>query len=207
MRSATTTRPFCARSRASMPNSRNAVDGARVAPFFRMGSWIGGDRDGNPNVGAETLKEAFRQQCEIALRHYLVEVHELGAELSMSQRLVGCTPELRRAREPVGRRQPASRRYALSACLDRRLRPLGGDFAKADRHGRGPAGGDAGRAVRDADELQADLAMIEASLRAHHGEALVCRGSRRCAARSRCSAFILRRSICGRTPNGTRKRR
>ncbi len=78
------------------------VDGAHVAPFFRMGSWIGGDRDGNPNVDGDTLKEAFRQQCEIALRHYLAEIHELGAELSVSQRLVGCTARTGRTREPVG---------------------------------------------------------------------------------------------------------
>ena len=107
------------------------VDGARVAPFFRMGSWIGGDRDGNPNVGADTLKEAFRQQSEIALRHYLAEIHELGAELSVSQRLVGCTPRIGRSCEKVGRRQSASRRYAVSARPDRRLRPRGGDTCRS----------------------------------------------------------------------------
>jgi phosphoenolpyruvate carboxylase len=47
----------------------------RVGPiepaFFRMGNWIGGDRDGNPNVTAATLKQALSRQCEVALRHYL----------------------------------------------------------------------------------------------------------------------------------------
>ena len=70
------------------------LGGERVASFFRMGSWIGGDRDGNPNVNAETLELALREQCETALRYYLTEVHELGAELSISCTLVGCTPEL-----------------------------------------------------------------------------------------------------------------
>ena len=49
-----------------------------------MGNWIGGDRDGNPNVTADTLRMALARQAETALRFYLTEVHELGAELSMS---------------------------------------------------------------------------------------------------------------------------
>ena len=53
-----------------------------------MGNWIGGDRDGNPNVDAATLRMALQRQSEVALRHYLTEVHELGAELSMSATLV-----------------------------------------------------------------------------------------------------------------------
>ncbi len=64
------------------------------ASFFRMGSWIGGDRDGNPNVNAETLEIALRRQCETVLDYYLTELHHLGAELSVSEMLVGCSPEL-----------------------------------------------------------------------------------------------------------------
>ena len=59
-----------------------------------MGNWIGGDRDGNPNVNADTLVVAFLRQSETALRHYLAEAHELGAELSISRALVECSPEL-----------------------------------------------------------------------------------------------------------------
>ena len=44
--------------------------------FFHMGQWIGGDRDGNPNVTAQTLDYALRHQAEVALRYYLTEVHE-----------------------------------------------------------------------------------------------------------------------------------
>ena len=57
-----------------------------VASFLRMGQWIGGDRDGNPNVSAHTLEYALRRQCEVALRHYLTEVHYLGGELSTTAR-------------------------------------------------------------------------------------------------------------------------
>jgi len=55
--------------------------------FVRMGSWIGGDRDGNPNVDAQTLEDALLRQSSRALRHYLDEVQKLGTELSMSQML------------------------------------------------------------------------------------------------------------------------
>jgi len=55
------------------------LGGIQVASFFRMASWIGGDRDGNPNVNAQTLILALRRQCEVALRHYLSEVHLLAA--------------------------------------------------------------------------------------------------------------------------------
>src|SRR6187551_530893 len=66
-----------------------------VASFLRMGQWIGGDRDGIPNVSAQTLEYALRRQAEVALRHYLTEVHYLGGELSLSAMLVDFTPEMR----------------------------------------------------------------------------------------------------------------
>jgi phosphoenolpyruvate carboxylase len=52
-----------------------------------MGQWIGGDRDGNPNVNAKTLQYAVTRQSEMVLRHYLTEVHQLGKELSISAML------------------------------------------------------------------------------------------------------------------------
>lgn len=48
-----------------------ALPGQQVHSFMRMGQWIGGDRDGNPNVTAPTLELALRRQSEVALRHYL----------------------------------------------------------------------------------------------------------------------------------------
>ena len=78
------------------------LDGSAVPPFLRMGSWIGGDRDGNPNVNAETLSYAMRRQSGMALSHYLSEVHELGAELPISRMLAGCTAELEALAERSG---------------------------------------------------------------------------------------------------------
>jgi phosphoenolpyruvate carboxylase len=59
----------------------------RLAPFLSVGSWIGGDRDGNPNVTGEVLGLALRRQCRLALEHYLAEVNLLGKELSISTRI------------------------------------------------------------------------------------------------------------------------
>ena len=61
---------------------------ARLPPFLTIGSWIGGDRDGNPFVNAETLHYAVTTQSRLVLEHYLDEVHQLGSELPISTRLV-----------------------------------------------------------------------------------------------------------------------
>ena len=58
--------------------------GARAPSFLRAGSWIGGDRDGNPFVTADSLRLALSRAAEAVLGHYLDSVHALGAELSIS---------------------------------------------------------------------------------------------------------------------------
>ena len=61
---------------------------------LRIGNWIGGDRDGNPNVTDEVMLHAVRRQSTVALNFLLAEVHRLGAELSISQRIVDTSAEL-----------------------------------------------------------------------------------------------------------------
>ncbi|OGA78590.1 MAG: phosphoenolpyruvate carboxylase [Betaproteobacteria bacterium RIFCSPLOWO2_12_FULL_65_14] len=56
--------------------------------FLTVGTWVGGDRDGNPNVTAETLEIAVSQQARMILGHYLEEANALGKELSMAARLM-----------------------------------------------------------------------------------------------------------------------
>ncbi len=58
--------------------------GARVPSFLKPGSWIGGDRDGNPFVTADSLRAALGRASETVLGHYLDGIHALGAELSIS---------------------------------------------------------------------------------------------------------------------------
>lgn len=57
-------------------------------PILRPGSWIGGDRDGNPNVTAEVVRLATGNAAYTAIAHYFVELSALEQELSMSARLV-----------------------------------------------------------------------------------------------------------------------
>jgi phosphoenolpyruvate carboxylase len=61
--------------------------GARVPAFLKVGNWIGGDRDGNPNVTAETLRLVLARSAEAVIGYYLNAVHGLGAELSISTEL------------------------------------------------------------------------------------------------------------------------
>ena len=149
-----------------------ALPGREIAPFLRMGNWIGGDRDGNPNVSAQTLKLALSRQAEVALRHYLVEVHHLGAELSMSGRLVGITPGMQALadRSPDQNQHRADEPYrraltGVYARLAATLHDLTG--TEALRHAVAPQD-----AYTSADEFLADLHTVDASLRAHHAGAL-----------------------------------
>jgi phosphoenolpyruvate carboxylase len=63
-----------------------AWDATELPTFLHMGSWIGGDRDGNPFVTAEVLHQALRMQSRRALSFYLDELHLLGGELSLDAR-------------------------------------------------------------------------------------------------------------------------
>ena len=141
--------------------------------FLRMGQWIGGDRDGNPNVTEETLKNALRRQAEVALRHYLTEVHLLGGELSLSSLLVNCQPQMLsladQSPDNSQHRQDEPYRRALIgiyARLAASLKELTG--GEAARHAVAPQ-----NPYPHAQALLVDLRTIESSLLANHGGALV----------------------------------
>ena len=145
---------------------------ADIAPFLRMGQWIGGDRDGNPNVTAQTLELALHSQSEMVLRHHLTQLHHLGAELSVSAMLTSVSPAMKalaeRSPDTNAHRQDEPYRRALTgmyARLAATLKALTG--GEAARHAVAPQD-----PYTSADELLADLRIIEASLKAHHGEAL-----------------------------------
>jgi phosphoenolpyruvate carboxylase len=76
--------------------------GHRPQSFLRPGTWIGGDRDGNPFVTAESLRLALARSSEAVLSHYLERVHALGAELSISTELAGITPQVAALAEASG---------------------------------------------------------------------------------------------------------
>ena len=90
---ATTRRRSSKSSRRSTPRCKRV--GSRwpdtellSEPILRPGSWIGGDRDGNPNVTAEVVRKATGDAAYTALGHYFTEITALEEELSMSARLV-----------------------------------------------------------------------------------------------------------------------
>ncbi len=150
----------------------HALPGQPIASFLRMGQWIGGDRDGNPNVTAPTLEHALTRQSDVALRHYLTEVHFLGSELSLSAMLVPFGPEMlalaERSPDTNEHRQDEPYRRALTGMYARLAATLkkltGGDAA---RHAVAPQ-----NPYASAEAFLADLRVIEASLCSHHAEAL-----------------------------------
>ncbi|SMF86211.1 Phosphoenolpyruvate carboxylase, type 1 [Azospirillum oryzae] len=140
--------------------------------FLRMGSWIGGDRDGNPFVTAPVLRQAMRMQSTRALQFYLDELHTLGSELSLSTRVIDVSEPLRqlaeRSPDPSPHRKLEPYRRAISGIYARvaaTLRTL--DGLEAPRH----AVGDAPPYLTPA-EFGADLDIIDRSLTVNGSAAL-----------------------------------
>ncbi len=148
---------------------------ASVPAFFRMGSWIGGDRDGNPFVVAETLTYAVRAQAGVAFAHYLDEVHRLGGELSLSTRLVTPSPDLlalaATAQDTNPHRQDEPYRQALIGIYARLVATARGltDMVPVRRSQVEAA------PYRSPREFRADLDIIDASLATHGASDLAAR--------------------------------
>lgn len=154
---------------AQLADWRKRLDAPDLEPFIRIGTWVGGDRDGNPNVDGAVLEAAFAAQSRAVLRFYLREVNALGAELSLSASLAEVSAELaalasasgdtspHRADEPY--RRVLSHVYARLAAthpvLTGQPAPLAALF-EAEPY-PGP------------DAFRADLKVIRDSLVAHHG--------------------------------------
>ena len=149
-----------------------ALDGQPVASFLRMGQWIGGDRDGNPNVNEQTLQYALRRQCEVALRHYLTEVHYLGSELSLSAMLVDFGPDMlalaAQSPDTNAHRMDEPYRRALTGIYARLAATLqqltGGEAAP---HAVAPQ-----NPYHQAEDFLADLRTLHTSLHQQRAEAL-----------------------------------
>ena len=143
-----------------------------VAPFLRMGQWIGGDRDGNPNVNAQTLQHALKRQAEVALRHYLTEVHFLGSELSLSAMLVSFSP----AMKALAEKSPDTNVHRVDEPY---RRALTGMYARLAATLKSLTDGDAARHAiapqnpyQSASSFLADLKIIQTSLQNHHAKTL-----------------------------------
>ena len=153
-----------------------ALLGARLPPFLRPGSWIGGDRDGNPNVNADTLETALSAQAGAVIGHYLGELNALGSELSMSSASVGVSPALAALAD-------ASGDSAASRADEPYRRALIGIYARTAASHLALSGHAAplpamvpGLAYARAADLLADLNSVAQSLEQHGGKAMI--GSR-----------------------------
>ena len=139
-------------------------------PILQPGSWIGGDRDGNPNVTADVVRLATGSAAFTALGHYLAELTALEQELSMSARLVSVTPALAALAEGCQEKARADEPYRRAVRVVRaRLTATGAHIL--DRHPQ--HGLDLGLpAYCTPAELRADLDAIDDSLRTY-GSALL----------------------------------
>ena len=150
------------------------LDGDPIA-YLRLGSWVGGDRDGNPNVSPDTLDYAVRRQAEVVLDHYLAEIHALGAELSLSDALATASPALHALAASMEHasihQEDEPYRRALVTCYARMA------ATRATRLGAGPnlAPRFVAPAYATPEEFAADLNVIAASL-AGNGDADLAEG-------------------------------
>jgi phosphoenolpyruvate carboxylase len=143
------------------------------ARYVQMGSWIGGDRDGNPNVGAETMQYALTKQATTVFEYYFDEVHALGAELSTSTLMVPASEAMEalaaRSTDTSPHRSDEPYRRALIgiyARLAATARELGATNILRKEVGHAEP-------YKNAAEFGADLRTIADSLTANHGALLI----------------------------------
>jgi phosphoenolpyruvate carboxylase len=153
---------------------RLGVDLPVTAKPLTFGTWIGGDRDGNPNITPEITKAAVILQVGHAIRTTIAAMDQLRQMLSVSTRIIGATPELSASVEedlkhipefePRFRRLNTQEPYRLKAtAIVHRL------ALTRERHAKG-APHVPHRDYKDTAELLSDLTLMRDSLFAHRGE-------------------------------------
>jgi len=148
------------------------VLGQRVPGFLRLGTWIGGDRDGNPFVQADQLRLALGRASGSALRFYLDALHDLGAQLSISSELAAIPAPVRELAAASGDDAPSRRdepyRRALSGIYAR----LAANYEQLIGHPPPRRAQFAGEPYQDAAALRADLATLGRGLEVEGNGAL-----------------------------------
>ena len=144
-------------------NEGDSAARGELASFLRMGSWIGGDRDGNPFVTAEVMRGTLKMQSSRVLRFYLEELHALGAELSLAAHLADVSKDLRalaeRSPDTSPHRKGEPYRLAVSGIYAR----LTATAARLDVETTRPPVGEAA-AYANVAEFKADLDILYRSL-------------------------------------------
>jgi len=136
-----------------------------VPSILHMGSWAGGDMDGNPDVHAKTIRETLARQHQVVVHHYFLECQELAQRLSQSAGRVSAAPELVKRTEEYSRLLPGAR--AMPPARHDRM-PYRVFLAQVGERLRSvyevrPAGYENARQFRD------DIALVAASLKANRG--------------------------------------
>jgi phosphoenolpyruvate carboxylase len=137
---------------------------APLEPCVRLGSWVGGDRDGNPFVNADTLDYALTRQSTAALDYYLAQIDALGSELSLSTEFTAISEPLRALAEASGDhsepRDDEPYRRALVGCYARLAATRIGILGQGPVHPPRVAA----KPYAEPAELLADLAIVADSL-------------------------------------------
>ncbi|GAA5162838.1 phosphoenolpyruvate carboxylase [Viridibacterium curvum] len=163
-----------ARLEDTLAKHDEAWAGTELPGILRMGSWIGGDRDGNPFVTADVLREALRMQSEVVLGFYLDEIYRLSAGLSLSSALVTVSPEV----IAMGDRAPTRNGHGEDEPYRRALRSV---YARLQATAVALLGKTLGRpshsepAYASVQELLDELEVIHHSLK-EHGTGELARG-------------------------------
>jgi phosphoenolpyruvate carboxylase len=141
----------------------------RVPPFFQFGTWIGGDRDGNPFVTNEVTHRALLAYRVASLRRYRSRLAQLVRRLSIAQHAIEIPREFRAAlgealassgdAARIAARNPGEVFRQFAACMKRKLEAT---LAAAERGEPPPAG--PGGGYEDADALVAELLLVERTL-------------------------------------------
>src|SRR6204780_501826 len=136
----------------------------RPRSFLRLGSWIGGDRDGNPNVTADSLHKALGRASQTVLADYLERLHAMGAELSISSELASITKAVNRLAAGSGDNNPTRRDEPYRRAITGWYARLAGTYKNLT--GRAPPrpASVSGEAYPDAESLRSDLLALEQSL-------------------------------------------
>ena len=139
-----------------------------------FGNWIGGDRDGNPNITADVTTKAMVLQVGHSIRVTITAMNELRQMLSVSTNIAGATPELTASVEKDFRHIPEfePRFLRLNAEEPYRLKATAIVHRLAFTRDRHAVGGPhvANRDYENTAELLADLVLMRDSLLAHRGE-------------------------------------
>ena len=150
------------------------IDLPVTARPLTFGTWIGGDRDGNPNITPQVTEDAVVLQVGHAIRTTIAAMDRLRQMLSVSTRITGATPELSASVEEDLKRIPEfeQRFLRLNSQEPYRLKATAIVHRLAFTRNRHAVGGPhvPGRDYKDTSELLADLTLMRDSLFAHRGE-------------------------------------